>query len=210
MATHHQSGSWTSPSILAGYGLSAVIGPVEPTSQDLKRLNSRSGGASGKGNWMQTFNPRPIQGSGRPKKMYNYDLGEEPVIRRRLPGLEKRKVASFKGFKKTFPIKKLAPATNNRGGQNAPVNNGGNRPGNVARPRPDNDDTTAQDLIAELRAARRERDEIRRPERYVPPRLLLRRARFNPQPRQNNAIGPNEQRAAEFFDDDNRPYAPAA
>lgn len=125
MATQYQTGSWTSSSILAGYGLTAVIGPQEPTSADVKRLNSRAGGPhSGHGNWMQTFNPRPIQKSGRPKKMYNYDYVETPIVQKRNPGLEPRKVSKFKGLKKSNVLSNLAPSRDTDGSQAAVVNNG--------------------------------------------------------------------------------------
>jgi hypothetical protein len=118
MAVHHQSGSWSNKSILAGYGLSATIGPQEPTRADIKRLNSRSGGEhAGKGNWMQNYTPRPIIGSGRPKKMYEYSLGDLPVVQKRLPGLAKRKIFKYKTEKKTAGPKKDAD-----GAQTKPVN----------------------------------------------------------------------------------------
>lgn len=102
MATQYQTGSWSSPSILVGYGLSATIGPTEPTPADMKRFNSRSGGKhSGKGNWMQNYRPQPIIPSGRPKKMYNYELGDVPVVQTRLPNLTARKIGKYKGLKKT-------------------------------------------------------------------------------------------------------------
>lgn len=102
MATHYQSGAWNSSSILQGYGLMAVIGAYEPTREDVKRLNSRSGGEhAGHGNWMQTFNPKPVIKNGPPTKVYEYGQGSEVVIRSRGPGLPQRKVSKFKGFKKT-------------------------------------------------------------------------------------------------------------
>lgn len=102
MATHYQSGAWNSSSILQGYGLMAVIGAYEPTREDVKRLNSRSGGEhAGHGNWMQTFNPKPVIKKGPPTKVYEYGQGSEVVIKSRLPGLPQRKVSKFKGFKKT-------------------------------------------------------------------------------------------------------------
>ena len=102
MATHYQSGAWNSSSILQGYGLMAVIGAHEPTREDVKRLNSRSGGEhAGHGNWMQTFNPKPVIKNGPPTKVYEYGQGSEVVIKSRLPGLPQRKVSKFKGLKKT-------------------------------------------------------------------------------------------------------------
>jgi len=102
MATHTQSGAWNSSSILQGYGLMATIGPYEPTKADVKRFNSRSGGAhAGHGNWMQTFNPRPVIKDGPPSKVYDYGLGPEVRVQSRLPSLATRKVSKFKGFKKS-------------------------------------------------------------------------------------------------------------
>ena len=101
MATQYQSGSWSTPSILVGYGLSATVGPTEPTPTDIKRLNSRSGGKhSGQGNWMQNYRPTPIMKNDKPKKMYEYGFGDLPVIQSRLPGLAARKVGKYKGLKK--------------------------------------------------------------------------------------------------------------
>ena len=102
MATQYQQGAWNSSSILQGYGLMAVIGPTEPTPADIKRLNSRSGGAhAGHGNWMQTFNPRPVIKDGPPTKVYDYGQGGDVVVRSRLPGLAQRKVTKFRGLKKS-------------------------------------------------------------------------------------------------------------
>ena len=122
MASLTQSGSWTSSSILAGYGLSAKVGPTQPTPADMKRFNSRSGGKhSGVGNWMQSYRPKPIMGSGRPKKMYNYELGDLPVIRQRLPGLATRKVSNFKGLKKSDGLKTLIGMGRDVDGNQTPV-----------------------------------------------------------------------------------------
>ncbi len=86
--------------ILAGYGLMSTVGPQEPTKADIKRLNSRSGGEiRGFGNWMQSFNPGPIIKSGGPDKMYDYGQKVPVVVQARLPGLETRKVSTFKGYK---------------------------------------------------------------------------------------------------------------
>ena len=101
MSRVQPGGSWSSSTVLAGYGLSAVIGPTEPTPADIKRLNSRSGGEhAGHGNWMQTYRPVPITGSGRPKTMYNYLKGDKPLVQTRLPGLTSRKTSSFRGGQK--------------------------------------------------------------------------------------------------------------
>lgn len=102
MATQYQSGSWSTPSILVGYGLSSTVGPTAPTPTDIKRLNSRSGGKhSGQGNWMQNYRPTPIMKNDKPKKMYDYGLGDLPVIQSRLPGLAARKIGKYKGLKKS-------------------------------------------------------------------------------------------------------------
>lgn len=122
MATHYQSGSWSSPSILAGYGLSAVIGPVEPTKADVKRYNSRSGGNhSGHGNWMQTFMPRPVIKSGGPEKMYNYDFEKMPIVQSRLPSLGSRKVQKYRGFRKGLRVEKQGVNRDDDGGRVEPV-----------------------------------------------------------------------------------------
>lgn len=106
MASLQQSGSWSTSSILVGYGLSSIIGPTNPTSAEMKRLNCRSGGKhSGKGNWMQDYRPTPIIGSGRPKKMYDYETADIVVPQQRLAGLVSRKVVKYKGLKKKTDIK---------------------------------------------------------------------------------------------------------
>lgn len=126
MASLTQAGAWTSSSILAGYGLSAKVGPTEPTTADMKRFNSRSGGKhSGVGNWMQSYRPKPIMGTGRPKKMYDYELGDLPVIRQRLPGLATRKVSKFKGLKKSEGLKTIIGMGRDVDGNQTPVVVGG-------------------------------------------------------------------------------------
>lgn len=111
MAGLTQQGAWNSSSILAGYGLSSVIGPIQPTSADIKRYNSRSGGKhSGVGNWMQNYRPTPIIESGRPKRMYDYGHGELPAVQKRLPGLSSRKVGSYRGPRKPLEFKTLRAA----------------------------------------------------------------------------------------------------
>lgn len=100
MAVNIQSGAWNSSSILQGYGLMAVIGPYEPTKADVKRFNSRSGGAhAGHGNWMQTFNPRPVIKDGPPTPVYDYGLGAQVLVQSRLPSLATRQVSKFRGLK---------------------------------------------------------------------------------------------------------------
>ncbi len=137
MASLVQQGSWSSPSILAGYGLSAKIGPTEQTTTDTMRLNSRSGGKfSGKGNWMQDYRPKPIMGSGRPKVMYDYEKGDGVVVQRRPEGLVNRKIGKFKKpFSKSL-TKTLAKNAGfgpqkNVDGEMVPRNDAGNNQNSV-------------------------------------------------------------------------------
>lgn len=119
MAVNYQSGAWNSSSILQGYGLMSVIGPTEPTKEDIKRLNSRSGGKhAGHGNWMQTFNPRPVIKNGFATKVYDYGQGSDVIVQSRLPSLATRKVGKFRGFKRSPNVLlKLGPATDIDGTQ---------------------------------------------------------------------------------------------
>ena len=129
MASLVQQGSWSSPSILAGYGLSAKIGPNETTPIDKQRLNSRSGGKfSGVGNWMQDYRPKPIMGSGRPKKMYDYESGDGVIVQKRPEGLVSRKIGKFvkrKFGKEKIIIKKdIMGPSRDADGAMAPINGG--------------------------------------------------------------------------------------